>query len=288
MERVLPHSRPAPATPWLPTTGAPAPGTPGAPGASRAARRRSARGSRPSRSASTTAARVLSRGAVLAALGAATIAFPVADVTGLLGGGTGASATALADGLTVREVLSSAAVPTTPTTLLAAGRLREVGSSVSRATDRGPLPGCDGEARIAASNGQIPSSDLCTLWDGTHALRGDAAVALTELNLSYRATFGRDLCLTDSYRPLAVQRRLAAQKPRLAATPGRSNHGWGLAIDLCSSVTRSSSAMSWLRDNGPTFGWDNPAWARRGGSGPYEPWHWEYVPGTTALGTDWS
>ena len=41
-------------------------------------------------------------------------------------------------------------------------------------------------------------------------------------------------------------------------------------------MTRSAAAMEWLSGNGPTFGWDNPAWARRGGSGPYEPWHWEF------------
>jgi hypothetical protein len=46
--------------------------------------------------------------------------------------------------------------------------------------------------------------------------------------------------------------------------------------------------MSWLSANGPTFGWTNPDWALRGGSGPYEPWHWEYLPGTTELGTDYS
>jgi len=31
------------------------------------------------------------------------------------------------------------------------------------------------------------------------------------------------------------------------------------------------------------FDWDNPAWARTGRGGPFEPWHWEYVPGVKAL-----
>ncbi|WP_225753701.1 M15 family metallopeptidase [Actinotalea sp. Marseille-Q4924] len=232
------------------------------------------------------------RTAVLGTLAAATIAFPVVDAT------SGADVAPLeaasvvtgTTGLpTTYEVLSSTLPVATPTTLLAAGAApRQVVEPVSRSMEREALPGCDGSARATAPNGQIPSSDLCTLWDPEHSLRGDAAVALSELNLNFRAAFDRDLCMTDSYRPLSVQRRIAVTKPGLAATPGRSNHGWGLAIDLCSAETASSDVMAWLRTNGPVFGWANPPWARRGGSGPYEPWHWEYVPGTEAMGTDWT
>ena len=69
----------------------------------------------------------------------------------------------------------------------------------------------------------------------------------------------------------------------LAATPGTSEHRWGLAVDLCDGVQKGSgSRFQWLRDNAPAYGWDNPDWARNGGSGPYEPWHWEYVAGETA------
>ncbi|GGC11838.1 M15 family metallopeptidase [Cellulomonas carbonis] len=251
-----------------------------------------ARRQRSTRSARSTTAlgRWAPRGAVLAALAAATIAFPVADATFTTQDAPeGVTPVAAAVGLpTAYEVLSSTTVGTTPTTLLAAAPGRAVLADVaSRSVEREPLPGCDGLARTDGANGQIASSDLCVLWDPAQSLRGDAAVALSELNANYRAAFRRDLCITDSYRPLAVQRRLAVTKPGLAATPGRSNHGWGLAIDLCATETNSSDVMAWLRANGPTYGWDNPQWARRGGSGPYEPWHWEYVPGTTALGTNW-
>ena len=195
---------------------------------------------------------------------------------------------ALADYPTAYEVLSGAPVDSTPTSLLAAvpGAVR-MADSASRALERTPLPDCTGVPVAGAANGQIAASDLCALWDGSHMLRGDAAVALAELNLTFRAAFDRDLCLTDSYRTLAEQRRLAYTKGGLAATPGTSNHGWGLAIDLCSSETNSSAVMTWLGDNGPTYGWENPPWAKRGGSGPYEPWHWEYVQGTVEMGTDW-
>lgn len=242
------------------------------------------------RRSSTLLGRWIPRGAVLAALATATIAFPVADATFTTEDVPEGLTPVAAAGLpSAYEVLSSTTVETTPTTLLAAapGARTVVSDVASRSVDREPLPGCEGSASTAGANGQIASSDLCVLWDPTQSLRGDAAVALSELNGNYRAAYGRDLCITDSYRPLAVQRRLAVTKPGLAATPGRSNHGWGLAIDLCASETNSSDVMAWLRANGPTYGWDNPEWARRSGSGPYEPWHWEYVPGTTALGTNW-
>src|SRR5690606_28492228 len=104
------------------------------------------------------------------------------------------------------------------------------------------------------------TKDLCTLWDGTTQLRADAAVALAQLNLAYRAKFGRDMCLSDGYRTLSSQRYLRSTKGRIAATPGKSNHGWGLAIDLCSQVYDAARGP-WFRDNAPLFGWVNPAWA---------------------------
>jgi hypothetical protein len=228
---------------------------------------------------------------VLVALAAATIVVPLVDAMGEPGASAVAAAAVEVPATypSAYDVLASAAQQTTPTSLLAAvpGADRAV-DLASRSVERDLLPGCDGQAREASANGQIPEGDLCALWDGGQMLRGDAAVALSELNRNFRAAFGRDMCITDSYRSLAEQRRVAYAKPGLAATPGTSNHGWGLAIDLCTSENRSQSVMSWLSENGPTYGWDNPDWARRGGSGAYEPWHWEYVPGTTALGTDYS
>lgn len=282
-----------------PAATAPSPAAAAAPPENRAARRsrREARGGLTSRSGSTSTpsarpglATWAPRAGVLAALAAATIAFPLVDH------GTDGLPTVDAEAVSVAElgyptaydVLAGEGAPTVPTSVLAAVQGADRTSAMaSRTFDRDPLPGCDGTARPASRNGEIPASDLCTLWVDGQQLRGDAAVALAELNFNFRAAFGRDLCLTDTYRSLADQRRVAAAKPGLAASPGTSNHGWGLAIDLCSSDSRSSSVMGWLQDNGPTFGWDNPKWARPGGSGAYEPWHWEYVPGTTELGTNY-
>lgn len=228
------------------------------------------------------------RAAILAALAAATIAVPVLDA-GSPGAAAASSTASLSVGYpTAYEVLSGFVDEGTPTSLLASVDGTARIDAASRSIDRDPLPGCDGQPVYGASNGAVPDSDLCVLWDGVNTLRGDAAVTLAELNANFRAALGSDLCITDSYRTLAEQRRLAYTKGGLAATPGKSNHGWGLAVDLCSSVTNNSQAMDWLRTTAPTFGWVNPDWALRSGSGPYEPWHWEYLPGTVEMGTDYS
>jgi len=158
--------------------------------------------------------------------------------------------------------------------------LRQQAQQTTRDLERSELPGCDGHVQDPdASNGRLDTDDLCELWEGGHLLRADAAVTLARLNVEYENTFGVQLCMTDSYRSYSSQVRLRANKPGLAARAGTSEHGWGLAVDLCGGVEAAGERYRWLRDNAPEFGWDNPDWARRGGSGPNEPWHWEYVAG---------
>jgi len=64
----------------------------------------------------------------------------------------------------------------------------------------------------------------------------------------------------------------------MAATPGTSNHGWGLAFDACwlvdgkiIGITANSLAMAWMEQNAPSFGF---YWNVKS-----EPWHLEYCPG---------
>ncbi len=127
-------------------------------------------------------------------------------------------------------------------------------------------------------NGQIPLPALCPIaWAPGQMTDCAAASPLVALNNHYRATFGRDLCITDSYRSYAAQVDVFARKPALAAVPGTSNHGWGVALDLCDGVqTFGTVTHEWMRTNAGTYGWVHPKWAQRGGSRP-EPWHWEYV-----------
>ncbi|HYN30396.1 MAG TPA: M15 family metallopeptidase [Dermatophilaceae bacterium] len=141
----------------------------------------------------------------------------------------------------------------------------------------GQVGDCPGGDVAAYGNGVIPLGALCPLAGAPgELLRADAAYAFNGLTAAYAARFGRPVCVTDSYRSYDDQVRVRAERPGLAAFPGRSNHGWGTALDLCGGVERFDSAEhAWLRVNAPLVGWFHPAWAGRGGTLP-EPWHWEY------------
>ncbi|WP_393916584.1 D-alanyl-D-alanine carboxypeptidase family protein [Halostreptopolyspora alba] len=137
---------------------------------------------------------------------------------------------------------------------------------------------CDPEAWEAASgapNGLLPEESLCELHEDGELLRADAAVDFLKLNEAYAEEFGTQMCVTSSYRDLPNQHRVyAEQPPGNAAVPGTSNHGYGLAIDLCGGVQNyRSEQFNWLEANGGEYGWHHPDWAK---SNPFEPWHWEY------------
>jgi cell wall-associated NlpC family hydrolase len=126
-------------------------------------------------------------------------------------------------------------------------------------------------------NGLIPPSAMCSLGTGSHQLRCDAAAAFRAMAAAYAASFGAQLCVTDSYRTYASQVRLYGEKPALAAVPGTSNHGWGLAVDLCGGIQNFGTPQyAWMVTNAGRFGFLHPTWADPG-NGREEPWHWEYA-----------
>ncbi|MBE1876947.1 D-alanyl-D-alanine carboxypeptidase family protein [Myceligenerans sp. TRM 65318] len=126
-------------------------------------------------------------------------------------------------------------------------------------------------------NGRIPSHLLCDVsFAAGQRLRCDAAVAIERLNVAFRAAFGRDLAVRDSYRSYEAQVAVAASKGALAAPPGTSNHGWGRAVDLSGGIQYFGTAEHrWMVANAGVHGWNHPEWAGPGGSKP-EAWHWEY------------
>jgi hypothetical protein len=142
-----------------------------------------------------------------------------------------------------------------------------------------------GGSTLGYANGRIPVALLCPLrFAPVHLLRCDAAERLTALSDEFEREFGYPLPITDSYRSYVQQIAVASAKPHLAAVPGTSNHGWGLAVDLGGRIAGGTSQeYAWLRVHGPAHGWDNPSWARLGGSKP-EPWHFEFFVAGTALG----
>jgi cell wall-associated NlpC family hydrolase len=126
-------------------------------------------------------------------------------------------------------------------------------------------------------NGLIPPSALCPIGVAAHSLRCDAAAAYRAMSTAYAGAFGTPICITDSYRTYGSQVRLYGQKPALAAVPGTSNHGWGLAVDLCGGIEIFGTAQyAWMKANAGRFGFLHPDWAEPG-RGREEPWHWEYA-----------
>ena len=200
--------------------------------------------------------RVLARGGVLMALGGITLGLPlthhVAPGDGTyVGGRSDAGASAAAYPSTLQVIMASQHVSDTPPLALVGGDqvVTRAEIAASRSQERSALPGCNPNVEPTGANGQLDTSELCTLWDGVHQLRADAAVAISEMDIAFKARFGADLCLTDGYRTLASQRTLKYEKGGLAAVPGTSNHGWGLAVDLC-SVETSGAQWQWLNENG--------------------------------------
>jgi D-alanyl-D-alanine carboxypeptidase len=149
----------------------------------------------------------------------------------------------------------------------AAGTTASVGQCDAAA---GPYPA---GAWGGYADGLIPVSRLCAIIGGG-GLRPDAAVAFNRMSQAYAQAFGTNLCVSDSYRTYSEQVSVFRHRPSLAAVPGTSNHGWGLAVDLGCGVERSGSAQyRWMTANAGSFGWVHPAWAVRR---PFEPWHWEF------------
>ena len=121
-------------------------------------------------------------------------------------------------------------------------------------------------------NGQLPDSTLAPIKDG-RLLKG-AAAAWNAMNVHARL-LGLELTPTgsmSSYRTLAQQKLLYAQYlsgGNLAAKPGYSNHGWGVAVDVATLQMRQ------LIDRiGEPYGW-----AKKWSDAPTEYWHLTYQAG---------
>ena len=123
---------------------------------------------------------------------------------------------------------------------------------------------------VGYGNGRIPADRLTSIGVGSHKLYAPAAQAYKAMTADAAAQ-GVTIGITDSYRSYESQVDLAGRKGLysqggLAATPGTSNHGWGLAVDLDLDAT----AQQWMRDNGWKYGFVEDT--------PREPWHWAYRP----------
>ena len=123
-------------------------------------------------------------------------------------------------------------------------------------------------------NGRIPQGVLTPIGQGNHRLWAPAAASYQSMAAAARAD-GVDLRVTDSYRGydnqvLLAQRKGLTIQGGLAAVPGTSNHGWGLAVDF---DLHDPATATWVRTHAGQFGWVQAS-AR-------EPWHWEFPKAVT-------
>ena len=97
-----------------------------------------------------------------------------------------------------------------------------------------------------------------SVWDAYRSM--DEQVAMLKRNYT-RVSRGRSKSSDRSYGGSTW-----AKKPGhpLTASPGYSNHGNGLAVDI-----HPGAIQSWLKSNAGRFGWVNDV--------PSEPWHWSYL-----------
>lgn len=122
------------------------------------------------------------------------------------------------------------------------------------------------------TNGQLPASALAPIAQGQ--LTKDAAAAWNAMNVQARK-MGLELLPTgsmSSYRTLEQQKLLYARYLRggnLAAKPGTSNHGWGLAVDVATPQMRAM-----VDRIGIPYGWSK-TWS----DAPSEWWHIKFEPG---------
>jgi D-alanyl-D-alanine dipeptidase len=117
-------------------------------------------------------------------------------------------------------------------------------------------------------NGRLPTEMLQSIGLSFHKLHATAAAAFAQLR-ALAASAGIDLTCTDSYRTLDQQIELKRLKPDWSATPGRSIHGWGFAVDVSVGMPQKAfgpTVLQWLNDNGPPLGWFL-------GRPKDEPWH---------------
>jgi hypothetical protein len=129
-----------------------------------------------------------------------------------------------------------------------------------------------GEPQKTGSNGNLDQAQLVSVGQGNHKLQPSAAAAYEAMVQAAKAD-GVSWSITDSYRSYASQVKVAQEKGLysqggLAATPGKSNHGWGTALDLGGGAnSKGTKQNDWLMANAGRFGFSTI---------PREPWHWEY------------
>jgi hypothetical protein len=119
-----------------------------------------------------------------------------------------------------------------------------------------------------ATNGRLPSSALSKIAGGGK-LEHKAAAAWNAMAVHIFEKTGVKIAPNgplSSYRTYEQQVYMKQIHGDNAATPGTSNHGWGLAVD--------TDDYTIINRYGAQFGWQK-AWS----DASWEPWHFKYAAG---------
>ncbi|WP_066041886.1 M15 family metallopeptidase [Herbiconiux solani] len=137
-------------------------------------------------------------------------------------------------------------------------------------------------------NGDVAAKRLMLDFDGLgHFLQPAAARSLRAFAEAFEAAFGVAFTISEAFRDIPTQQYLynlyRSGKGNVAAVPGTSSHGQGLAVDINSWVYGNGGNTDrhrWLVANAPRFGWSWELVGKPSG----EPWHFNYVGGWS----DWA
>ena len=150
---------------------------------------------------------------------------------------------------------------------------------------------------------QAEPADLVTLASGL-TLHRDAASALEEMQRD--ALFdGIDLRVVSAYRSIDLQKQIffgvksernqsAAERARVSAPPGFSEHSTGYAVDLgdgdqpathLSISFETTRAFAWLKANANRYHFTLSFPEQNSQGVSYEPWHWRFEGSAQALQT---
>lgn len=149
-------------------------------------------------------------------------------------------------------------------------------------------------------NGHIPAHELADIhgggqmwgvaafwWNHMCAEAATAGVHIKGVSRGYRSYRAQETMFYDRYSPKPTGRKPEVTRmwdgrrwwlrkgKSPAATPGSSNHGWGLAQDI--EVPRKT--YRWMCENAPRYGFylQGPSLLANGRKNPeFEAWHWQF------------
>lgn len=124
---------------------------------------------------------------------------------------------------------------------------------------------------MAYANGQLPDSALRPIAGGGYLIPPAAAAWNALAQRIYEET-GQKIAPKgpySSYRTVAAQVEMKNIYGSNAATPGTSNHGWGLAVDTAWDAV--------INQYGAHYGWQ-----KRWSDASWEPWHFKHSVENTA------